>query len=167
MELMLVVVIIGIVYALALSSFTPPDPKKLESFSLMTLPKYLRDNFALQDTKLVCFEPCKKCNVLVDGQWQEDPVELFTSSDVRSYSLDIEGFSKQSEFAPHDIQDAYKKACFILHKRANGAIDPIVLEAEGKFIYYKAGYEEVQSFKSLGNIQTQYQNSLNMIRTEQ
>ena len=167
MELMLVVVIIGIVYAFALSSFKPPDPKDLEAFSLMTLPKYLRENFALQDVKLVCFEPCGKCDVLVDGQWQGEPVELFTSSDVRSYSLDTEGFAKQSEFAPHDIQDAYKQACFILHKRSNGSIDPIVLESEGKFIYYKAGYEDVESFKTLSSIQTQYQQTSNTIRTEQ
>jgi len=164
---MLVVVIIGIVYALALSSFKPPDTKDLEAFSIMTLPKYLRDNFALQDAKLVCFEPCGKCNVLVDGEWQEEGIELFSSSDVRSYSLDIEGFAKQSEFAPHDIQDAYKQACFILHKRSNGSIDPIVLETEGKFIYYKAGYEDAQSFENLSSIQTQYQKTSNTIRTEQ
>jgi len=167
MEILIVVVIVGIVYAMLLSSAKPPDPKELEAFSLMTLPKYLRENFALQDAKLVCFEPCGKCNVLVDGEWQEEPVELFSSSDVRSYSLDTEGFAKQSEFAPHDIQDAYKQACFILHKRTNGSIDPIVLESGGEFIYYKAGYEDVESFSSLSSIQTQYQKTSNTIRNEQ
>ena len=167
MELMLVVVIIGIVYAMALSSFKPPDNKDLESVSLMSLPKYLRENFALQDAKLVCFEPCGKCEVLVDGQWQEDKIELFTSSDVRSYTIDIEGFAAESEFAPHDIDDAYKQACFILHKRSNDSIEPIVLENEGSFIYYKAAYEEVEKYPTLSAIQTQYQQQSSTIRNEQ
>lgn len=167
MELMLVVVIIGVVYAMALSSLKPPAKKDLEAFSLLTLPKYLRDNFALQDAKLVCFEPCGKCGVLVDGQWQEDEIELFDSTDVRSYTLDLEGFAKDSEFAPHDIEDGYKQACFILHKQSNDAIEPIVLEEGDRFIYYKAAYEEVKSYETLTAIQSEYQKDTNTIRTEQ
>ncbi|MDF1881904.1 prepilin-type N-terminal cleavage/methylation domain-containing protein [Sulfurimonas sp. MAG313] len=164
MELMLVVVIIGVVYAMALSSMKPPDIKELEAFSLMTLPKYLRNNYALSDAKIVCFSPCGKCGVLVDGQWLEDTIELFSSTDVRSYTLDTEGFANEAQFAPHDIEDAYRQACFILHKNTNGAIDPIVLENEEKFIYYKAAYEEPETFESLGLIQSLYQNELNTIR---
>jgi len=167
MELMLVVVIIGVIYAMALSSLKPPTTKDIEAFSLLTLPKYLRENFALQDAKLVCFEPCGKCGVLVDGQWQEETIELFTSSDVHSYSLDVEGFAKASEFAPHDIEDGYKQACFILHKMSNDAIEPIILEENGRFIYYKAAYEEVKSYDTLTAIQGVYQKETNTIRTQQ
>ena len=167
MELMLVVVIIGVVYAMALSSLKPPETKEIEAFSLLTLPKYLRENFALQDAKLVCFEPCGKCSVLVDGQWQDDEIDLFSSTDVRSYSLDVEGFSQASEFAPHDIDDGYKQACFILHKRSNDSIEPIVLEENGRFIYYKAAYEEVKSYETLTAIQGEYQHETNTIRTQQ
>ena len=167
MELMLVVVIIGIVYAMALSSFKAPDTKDLDAVTLLTLPKYLRDNFALQDVKLVCFEPCGKCRLLVDDEWQEKELELFDSSDVTSYSLDIEGFAEESEFAPHDKEDSYKKACFILHKRVNNAIDPLVLQSEDRFIYYKAAYEEVKDYESLSAIQDEYKNAIDMIRNEQ
>lgn len=167
MELMLVVVIIGVVYAMAFSSLKPPKTKDIEAFSLLTLPKYLRDNFALQDAKLVCFEPCGKCGVLVDGEWQEETIELFDSSDIRSYTLDIEGFSKATEFAPHDIEDGYKQACFILHKKSNDSIEPIILEESGRFIYYKAAYEEVKSYDTLGSIQGAYQKETNTIRTQQ
>jgi len=167
MELMLVVVIIGIVYAMALSSFKTPEAKDLESVSLMSLPKYLRENFSLQDAKLVCFEPCGRCGVLVDGQWQEDEIELFTSSEVKSYTIDIEGFSSESEFPPYDINDGYRQACFVLHKASNGAIDPIILENEGSFIYYKAAYEEVEKYASLSEIQSEYQQQSNTIRNEQ
>lgn len=167
MELMLVVLIIGIVYAMALSSFKPPDTKELDSFTLMTLPEFLRDSYKLSDAKLVCFEPCGKCSVVVDGQWQEDEVELFTSSDVKSYSLDVQGYANELDFPPVDLEDAYKQACFILHKRPNGSIEPIVLESEGRFIYYKAAYEEVQSYKNLTDIQDEYQKQSSTIRNEQ
>lgn len=165
-ELMLVVVIIGIVYAMALSTFKPPEKKELETFSLTMLPQYLRQNFSLMDAKLVCFSPCGKCKMLVDGEWMEDEVDLFPSSDVKSYELDLEGFAIEKEFAPHDIKDAYRKACFILHKRPNDSISPLVLETEGKFLYYKAGYEEVERYDSLAAIQDQYQKVTNIIRDE-
>ena len=167
MELMLVVVIIGVVYAMALSSFKVPDTKDLDTITLLTLPKYLRDNFALQDAKLVCFEPCGKCRILVDDEWQEKELELFDSSEVSSYTLDKEGFTIESEYAPHDKEDAYKKACFILHKRINDAIEPLILKAENKFIYYKAAYEEVKYYKSLSAIEDEYKNAIDMIRNEQ
>jgi hypothetical protein len=166
MELMLVVLIIGIVYAMALSSFKAPESKELDAFTLMTLPKFLRDSYKLSDAKLVCFEPCGKCSVIVDGQWQEDEVELFTSPDVKSYSLDTQGYANEIEFPPADIDDAYKKACFILHKYPNGSIEPIVLENEGRFIYYKAAYEEVQSYENLSSIQDEYQKQSSTIRNE-
>jgi len=166
MELMLVVLIVGIVYAMGLSSFKPPKTKELDTFTLMTLPKFLRDSYKLSDAKLVCFEPCGKCGVVVDGQWQEDEVDLFPSSEVKSYSLDTQGYANDLEFAPADMEDAYRQACFILHKHPNGAIDPIVLESEGRFIYYRAAYEEAQSYESLSAIQDEYQKQSSTIRNE-
>ena len=64
MELMLVVVIIGVVYAMSLSSLKPPEKKELEAFSLLTLPKYLRENFAFYTTCLCCFDAFVKEQVL-------------------------------------------------------------------------------------------------------
>ncbi len=164
MELMIVVVIIGIVYAMALSTFKAPGPNRQDSFSLMTLPAYLRENFALMDTKIVCFEPCGTCQILVDGEWLEDEIELFDSSDIHAYTLDVEGFATEAEFVPHDIKDAYREACFILHKRANDAISPIVLGVDKQFIYYKAGYEEVKAYDSLAQIQNEYTQTAELIR---
>ncbi len=167
LELMIVVVIIGIVYAMALSSFNPPVKKELDTFSLTTLPQYLRKNHPLVDAKLVCFKPCGKCKIMVDGEWkEEDEVDLFSKGSVKSYTLDIEGFATEKEFAPHDMNDAYRQACFILHKNANDSLSPIVLESKGEYIYYKAGYEEVEKYESLAQIQDQYQKVANMIRNE-
>ena len=165
-ELMLVVVIIGIVYALALSSFKAPEKQGLELFTLHTLPEYLRQNYALSDAKIVCFEPCGKCNVMVDGALLEDEITLFESSEVKSYELDLQGYAVEKEFPPHDIQNANKKACFILHKRPNGAIASIVLKNEKKFIYYTAGYEKPKEYDNLAAIQNDYQKIANEIGAE-
>lgn len=166
LELMLVVVIIGIVYAMALSSFKPSEKAELDSFSLTTLPQYLRKNFPLQEAKLVCFKPCGKCTLMVDGEWTGDEVDLFTSSDVTSYTLDKEGFASEEEFIPQDSKDAYRQACFILNKHVNDSISPIVLKFEDDFLCYKSGYEEVQSYASLAAIQGEYQKIVNIIRDE-
>ncbi len=165
-ELMLVVVIIGIVYALALSSFKPPDKQGVELFTLNTLPDYLRENFVLSDAKIVCFEPCGKCNVMVDGAWQQEEVELFDSSDVKSYTLDLDGFALEKEFVPYDKEDGYRKACFVLHKRPNGSMESIVLEKNKRFIYYKAGYEEAKEYESLAALQSEYKKIANEIGAE-
>ncbi len=167
LELMLVVVIIGIVYAMALSSFKPSEKKELDAVTMRTLPKYLRQNFPLADAKIVCFSPCGKCGVMADGEWMEDELELFPNSDVKSYTLDTQGFATEKEFAPQDMNDAYREACFVLHKEANDAISPFVLQSEGSFLYYRAGYEEVEEYDSLTAIQSEYQRVANIIRDEQ
>jgi len=167
LELMLVVVIVGIVYALALSTMKVPDKKDAEAFSLETLPKYLRDNFKLSDAKIICFEPCGKCSVLVDGEFLEDELSLFDKSDVNSYELSYEGYGTEKEYLPYDENDPYKQACFVLHKWPNGAIEEVVLETNKRFIYYKAGFEKVQTYSSLAKLQDAYTKELNAIRSGQ
>jgi hypothetical protein len=134
---------------------------------LATLPKYLRENFKLSDAKIICFEPCGKCEVLVDGQFLDEELSLFDKSNVKSYELSFEGYGTEKEYLPYDKQDPYKQACFVLHKYANGAIEEVVLESDDEFIYYKAGYERTKSYPSLAKLQDAYKKELNAIRDGQ
>lgn len=164
MELIIVVVIIGVMYALGLSQMKAPKTEDIESFTLFTLPQYLRDNYRLSDAKIVCLEPCGKCSVLVDGAFLEKELELFESANVKSYELSLDGYATEKEYLPYDKQDTYKQACFVLHKGVNDSIEPVVLEVEGRFIYYKAGYEKAKSYKSLAILQDSYKKELDLIR---
>ena len=164
---MIVVVIAGIAAAMALSSFKLPDGKTVEGLTLMTLPQYMRENFPLMDVKLVCFEPCGQCSFLVNGEWDGEPLDLFETNSVDAFSIDREGFTHEAEFAPHDIKDAYKEACFILHKRQNDAIDELALKVDEDVYFYKAAYEGVQGFDSLSALEQAYQKELRTIEDEQ
>jgi len=164
MELILVVVIIGVMYALGLSKMHAPTIKDVESFTLADLPQYLRKNYRLSDAKIVCAEPCGSCQVIVDGQVLNENLELFESKNVKSYELSLDGYGTQKQYTPFDEKDPYKEACFILHKRVNDSIETVVLEVEGEFLYYKAGYEEVKSYKSLAALQDAYTKELDLIR---
>ncbi len=167
LELILVVVIVGIVYTLALSTMKVPNKDDIEAFTLETLPQYLRDNFKLLDAKIICNEPCGNCRVLVDGAFLDEELSLFQEADVKSYELSYEGYGTEKEYLPYDANDPYKQACFVLHKWPNGAIEEVVLESEKGFIYYKAGYEKVKTYKSLANLQDAYKKELNAIRSGQ
>jgi prepilin-type N-terminal cleavage/methylation domain-containing protein len=167
MELMLVVVIVGIIYAMALSTFKIPDVKDLDALSLQTLPKYMRETFPLMDAKMVCFEPCGECGFLVNGEWNEDKLELFNTTDVTAYRIDREGYTHEQEYAPHDVNDAYKKACFILHKRSNDSIEATILQVQKDFYYYRAAYEEVKHFDTLNSVEQFYQQRMARIEDEQ
>jgi len=167
LELMLVVVIVGVVYALALSTMKVPSKTDAEAFTLATLPKYLRENFKLSDAKIICFEPCGKCSVVVDGEFLDEELSLFDKSNVRSYELSYEGYGTEKEYLPYDVQDPYKQACFVLHKWSNGAIEEVVLESDDSFIYYKAGYDKPISYKSLAKLQDAYKQELDVIRDGQ
>jgi len=167
LELILVVVIVGIVYALALSTMKVPSTKDAEAFTLATLPKYLRENFKLSDAKIICFEPCGKCSVAVDGEFLEEELSLFDKSNVKSYELSFEGYGTEKEYIPYDKQDPYKQACFVLHKWPNGAIEEVVLESDDSFIYYKAGYEKTDTYSSLAKLQDAYKKELDAIRDGQ
>ncbi len=167
LELMLVVIIVGIVYTLALSTMKIPNENDIEAFSLETLPEYLRNNFKLLDAKIICNEPCGKCKVLVDGEFLDEELDLFDKSGIKSYELSYEGYGTEKEYLPYDENDPYKQACFVLHKWPNGAIEEVVLESDNNFIYYKAGYKKVKTYTSLANLQDNYKKELNAIRSGQ
>ena len=164
LELMLVVVIVGIVYTLALSTMKASKKTDADAFTLKTLPKYLRENFKLSDVKILCFEPCGKCQVIVDDEPLEEEIMLFENADVKSYELSFEGYATQKEYLPYDKDDPYKQACFVLHKRVNDSIESVVLELDKEFIYYKAGYNKAEVYESLVSLQDAYKKELDEIR---
>ena len=69
-ELLIVVLIIGVVYTLAITNFQKVGDESLK-VTLKTLKKYLQTFPYEKDVKFLCLDDCSSCDILVDGKKDE------------------------------------------------------------------------------------------------
>ena len=87
-ELLIVIVIVGVVYTLAVSKLQSVGEEKL-SPSLLTLKEYLSTFFKedVHQVKLVCLDECSECLVLVDGR-EHTKMDAFFDESIEVYRFD-------------------------------------------------------------------------------
>jgi len=75
---MIVIVIIGVIYTLAVSKLQTVGVEKL-SLSLLNLKEYLLTYIKedVREVKLLCLDSCESCSVYVDSVKQEESIEPF------------------------------------------------------------------------------------------
>jgi len=82
-ELLIVIVIIGVVYTLAITNMNKlSDPK--EKLTLLTLKEYLLSFSDAKRVKLLCLDDCSNCDILADNEKVAN-VEDFLDESVKSY----------------------------------------------------------------------------------
>ena len=142
-ELMVVVMIIGVVYALVLGSF---DPKK--TVKVINL-KYIKDALTPYWQKgvkveLVIYDKCKKSALLINGEPKED-VELDMNMDmfkgIKAYKLDRHNGERDIEFTPIQIDNKLYKTCFNFTLFPNGSNTSFIAKSGKKFYLYRPYFE--------------------------
>ena len=70
-ELLIVVLIIGIVYTLAITNFQKVGDES-QKVTLQTLKKYIQTFPHEKDVKFLCLDDCSSCDIFVDGKKDEE-----------------------------------------------------------------------------------------------
>jgi prepilin-type N-terminal cleavage/methylation domain-containing protein len=90
-ELLIVVLIVGIVYTMAISGFDNLKKGKAKP-TLLNLKSYLSKIEYKKDVRLICLDACESCLLIVDGKIKPELSEQFDGfldKDVRVYTFNI------------------------------------------------------------------------------
>lgn len=143
-ELMVVVMIIGVVYALVLGSF---DPKK--SLKIVTL-QHLKEVLTPYWTKglqleLVVYDRCRESTLVINGEIQEE-IEINIDSklfkDIKVYKQDRYNGEREITFSPILVDRKLYKTCFRFTLFPNGSNTSYIIKSGKKYYSYFPYFEE-------------------------
>ncbi len=129
---MIVIMIIGVVYTLAITNFTKlsDDSSKL---TLSNLKEYLTRIPHAKSAKLFCLDDCSECDVIVDGEKLET-IEDFLDESVLVYHYNFSyGFMEAQKEVYFNSDDVEEDVCFSYEVDKNGVGNQVLIEFKEKF----------------------------------
>ena len=145
-ELMLVIVIIGFIYALVAVKFSQNEEKKIK---LSDLPKILQDSRFYKSAEVVCLEDnSKKCKIYFDNELSKMSLQLFKKKPI-VYKLMPDETLKEVEFDPVIDEDQKPIPVYFRYKvRKNGAGDEMIVD-DGKGALLMFAYADPVRFNDV------------------
>lgn len=136
-ELLIVVLIVGIVYTLAISGFDNIKNAKPKP-TLLNLKSYLSKVEHKKDVKLLCLDSCENCIVFVDGELNEkfsDEFDGFLDNSVKVYNFNVNtGLQVIQESVFFNSEDVSEEICFSFKIDKKGVGDQVIVEYEN-YVY--------------------------------
>ncbi len=129
---MIVIMIIGGVYTLAITNFTKlsDDSARL---TLSNLKEYLISTPHAKSAKLVCLDDCSQCDVIVDGE-KLKTIEDFLDESVLVYNYDFAyGFMEAQKEVFFNSDEVEENVCFSYEVDKNGVGNQVLIEFKEKF----------------------------------
>ena len=134
-ELMIVVMIIGIVYTLAIGNFQKIGESKTP-LTLKTLKEYLKEFKRENSVEFLCLDRCSSCDVFVDGEKVEDLKGSFDnflddSIEIYRYEYGIGAVELEPKiyFNEEGVED---EVCFSYSLDLNGVGEQVLVEFKDK-----------------------------------
>ena len=134
---MIVVLIIGIVYTLAISSFDTLKKGKTKP-TLLNLKHYLSKVEYKNDVKLLCLDGCESCFIFIDGEPNQELSEQFDGfldQSVKTYAFNV---NTGLQVIPDDVffnsENVSEEICFSFSIDKKGVSDQVIVEYKD-FVY--------------------------------
>lgn len=129
-ELMIVIVIIGVVYTLAITKFQTIGEDSTH-VSLKSLKVYLQKFPHTQNVKLLCLDDCSACDVLVDGK-KHTTLNDFLDKSVKVYRYDFSyGVQEEKKEVYFNKDNVEKNVCFSYSVDKQGVGEQVFVEFKG------------------------------------
>ena len=154
-ELLIVVLIIGIVYTLAVGSLQSLKDDK-EKPTLLNLKNYLSSFSYENSVKLMCLDKCNDCSIYVDGELDEkssDEFDNFLDSSVETYRYDFNlGMINLKNKIYYNSEDTEEEICFSYEVDKKGIGEQVLVKHKG-FVYdFTQYFTDTLRYKSLDDI---------------
>ncbi len=150
-ELLIVVVIIGLVYAMGFSNFQirKSTPKALTPLNLKET--IIKSEFFSGHATLICVDKCKKCYL---RQGISSTFEAYSNkidlTNIKAYTLDERESLRELEYERYDDQ----KICLVMDFYNNGSSTQIILKDEESAYFLPAFFGEAKKFDSAADART-------------
>lgn len=150
-ELMIVVMIIGIVYALVLGRMDPKQHMKILKLDSLreTLTQKHKEG---QKFELVLYDNCKKSALFINEELQEElkieiKPEMFENLTV--YKSDPFGHERKIDFQPVIIEEKLHPVCFRYTVFPNGSSSNYIVMQKNKYYIFPPYFEDINVTETL------------------
>jgi len=144
-ELLIVIVIVGLVYAMGLSTFDVSKPKAKALTPLNLKKTIVSSEFFTGHATLMCVDKCKTCYLRRDVssafQAYNNKIDL---TGIKAYTIDSSDSLRKLEYERYDD----KKICLVMDFYNNGSSTQIILEDEKGAYFLPAFFGDAKKFKS-------------------
>lgn len=152
-ELLIVVVIIGVVYNLAIGSFEKIAKPQSQKITLQDLKSFLAKIEYERQIKLLCLDDCGRCNLFIDGVAAEDfekVFEDFLDISVQIYRYDpLLGVVEYQQELYFDSNDVEQRVCFSYAMDRDKIGEQIVVKFKDKVYDFSLYTDDVMLYNSL------------------
>lgn len=151
-ELMIVIVIIGVVYTLAIGNFQKIGEES-SRVTLETLKEYLQKFPHDESVKFLCLDACSGCDVFVDGEKQtelEGKFDKFLDKSVKVYRYNfLQGVFEQQKEVYFNKDNVEEDVCFSYSIDKKGVGEQVFIEFGGLVYDFSTFLTPVGIYKSL------------------
>ncbi|WP_207561977.1 prepilin-type N-terminal cleavage/methylation domain-containing protein [Sulfurimonas aquatica] len=149
-ELMIVIVIIGVVYTLAITKLKSVSEQKM-SPSLSNLKEYLlsyvKDD--VSKVRLLCLDDCSECRVYVDDKKVESLKSFFDESIEVYYYDALQGATEVKPRVFFNEEDVQESVCFSFDVGKNLVADQLIVVYEEKAYDYSSYFQKTIVYDSI------------------
>ncbi len=148
MELLIVILIVGLVFALSVGNFKKKkdEPQKL---TLKTLKEYLQSFPHDKSVKILCLEDCSSCSIFVDGENVKE-IEDFLDKSIELYRYDFyTGIDEQSREVYFNSEDVEKDVCFSYSVDKKGVGKQLIVKFKEKVYDFSTYLNPTPVYSSL------------------
>lgn len=150
-ELLIVVLIVGLVYTLAISNFDNVKKSKIKP-ELSNLKDNLQRVQKTHYAELMCLDKCRSCYLYVDGVLDSNASEIyedFFDEEVKLYRYDSNfGLVSLRNKVFFNSEGTQEDICFSLSVDKNGVSEQLVVEYKAKFYDFSPYFKETQVYAS-------------------
>lgn len=150
-ELIIVVVIMGVVYTLAVTSFQTLKSEETKT-SLENLKEYLQSIPHGKSVELLCLDECMSCSIFVDGEKYSStsPFDNILDDSIKIYRYDFFlGVQEESKKVYFNSEDVEEDVCFSYGVDKKGVGDQVLVEFKDKVYDFSTYLSSVPVYSSL------------------
>ncbi|MCF6330918.1 MAG: prepilin-type N-terminal cleavage/methylation domain-containing protein [Sulfurimonas sp.] len=156
-ELLIVILIIGVVYTLAVSNIQSLKDDKVKP-SLLNLKNYLTSFSYERSIKLMCFDKCNKCSIYIDEKLDKErsnDFDNFLDSSVKTYRYDFNlGMINLKNKIYFNSRGNEEEICFSYEVDKKGVGTQMIVEYEGYIYDFTQYFTDTLRYSSLGDVIT-------------
>ncbi len=150
-ELLIVVLIVGVVYTLAISNFDNVKENKIKP-TLLTLKSSLNGLDKKQKAELICLDECESCLVYIDSELDQNLSEVyeeFFDQEPTTYRYDQSfGLVRLKNRIIFNKEGVDEEVCFSLSVDRNGVSEQVVVEYKDRFYDFTPFFKSTQVYRS-------------------
>ena len=157
LELLIVILLLSMMATLIVGVFSRDKGEK-NSQGILQIREWIHP-LPAEGAQLVCIDACSRCFLQTGGGKMEKT--SFSLPPLQAYTVGEYSQAERLDFGRYRDQPV----CLRFRYRPNGSTSRMILESEGRFYYVPAYFGRVESFSSLAEAVSRWQDGARILRS--